>query len=102
MKRKNPSKSAASTPESVALAKASAGRGKWLTILGIAGLLLLTLAVYYPLRWGVFLWDDAAWVTNNPLIHHWRGFEIFWLSTKAMGEVQYYPINFRKLSSARK
>ena len=98
MKRKNPSKSAASTPESVALAKASAGRGKWLTILGIAGLLLLTLAVYYPLRWGVFLWDDAAWVTNNPLIHHWRGFEIFWLSTKAMGEVQYYPMTLSVLS----
>ncbi|MGC8539852.1 MAG: hypothetical protein ACP5QA_04395 [Phycisphaerae bacterium] len=98
MKRKNPSKSAALTPESVALAKASAGRGKWLTILGIAGLLLLTLAVYYPLRWGVFLWDDAAWVTNNPLIHHWRGFEIFWLSTKAMGEVQYYPMTLSVLS----
>lgn len=98
MKRKNPSKSAASTPKSVALAKASAGRGKWLAILGIAGLLLLTLAVYYPLRWGVFLWDDAAWVTNNPLIHHWRGFEIFWLSTKAMGEVQYYPMTLSVLS----
>lgn len=98
MKRKNPSKSAASTPESVALAKASAERGKWLTILGMAGLLLLTLAVYYPLRWGVFLWDDAAWLTNNPLIHHWRGFEIFWLSTKAMGEVQYYPMTLSVLS----
>ncbi len=98
MKRKNPSKSAASTPESVALAKASAERGKWFTILGMAGLLLLTLAVYYPLRWGVFLWDDAAWLTNNPLIHHWRGFEIFWLSTKAMGEVQYYPMTLSVLS----
>ena len=98
MNRKNPTKSAAPTPEAAALAKTSAGRGKWLTILGIAGLLLLTLAVYYPLRWGVFLWDDAAWLTNNPLIHHWRGFEIFWLSTKAMGEVQYYPMTLSVLS----
>ena len=98
MKRKSPSKSAAPTPEAAAIAKSAAERSKWRTILAIGGLLLLTLAVYYPLRWGVFLWDDSAWLTNNPLIHHWRGFEIFWFSTKAMGEVQYYPMTLSLLS----
>ncbi len=98
MKRKNPSKSMAPTSSSAEVAMVRSGRRRWLTILGIGGLLLLTLAAYYPLRWGIFLWDDAAWLTNNPLIHHWRGFEIFWLSTKAMGEVQYYPMTLSVLS----
>ena len=98
MKRHTSTARAAATRESVEAVKASPASRKWKAILAIGGLLLLTLAVYYPLRRGVFLWDDAAWLTNNPLIHHWRGFEIFWLSTKAMGEVQYYPMTLSVLS----
>ena len=98
MKRNKPTATAASTPESAAAVKAAIANRKWRNILAIGSLLLLTLAVYYPLRRGVFLWDDAAWLTNNPLIHHWRGFEIFWFSVKAMGETQYYPMTLSLLS----
>ncbi len=98
MKRHKPTSAKTTKPASAIAAGAESVSKKWRTILAISGLLLLTLAVYYPLRRGVFLWDDAAWLTNNPLIHHWRGFEIFWLSTKAMGETQYYPMTLSFLS----
>ena len=98
MKRHTSTARAAATRESVEAVKASPASRKWKAILAIGGLLLLTLAVYYPLRRGVFLWDDAAWLTNNPLIHHWRGFEIFWFSIKSMGETQYYPMTLSVLS----
>lgn len=75
---------------------AAANRCRWNFILGIGALLLLTLAVYYPLRLGIYLWDDGQWVTNNPIVHHWRGFEIFWLHPEAMA--QYYPMTFSLLS----
>lgn len=68
----------------------------WKMILGAAGLLLLTLAVYYPLRLGIYLWDDGQWVTSNPIVHHWWGFAIFWLHPEAMA--QYYPMTFSILS----
>ncbi len=69
---------------------------RWKAILAIGGLVLMTLAVYWPLHKAGYFWDDAQWVTNNPLVHHWRGFEIFWLHPKSMD--QYYPLTFSFLS----
>jgi tetratricopeptide (TPR) repeat protein len=68
----------------------------WTLILGIGALLLITLAAYYPLRLAGFIWDDAQWLTNNSLVHHWSGFQVFWLHPEAMA--QYDPMTFSFLS----
>ncbi|MGC8625022.1 MAG: tetratricopeptide repeat protein, partial [Phycisphaerae bacterium] len=78
------------------IALAARARRYWKMILGGGGLLLLTLAVYYPLHMGIYLWDDGQWVTNNPIVHHWWGFDIFWLHPEAMA--QYYPMTFSFLA----
>jgi hypothetical protein len=52
-------------------------------------LALLTVAAYLPVLQGGFIWDDDAFVTNNPLIQQADGLYRFWFTTQA---TDYFPL----------
>jgi tetratricopeptide (TPR) repeat protein len=53
---------------------------------------LLTLLAYLPVRHAGFIWDDDAYVTENPALHSWAGLKLIWLNPGAMP--QNYPLVF--------
>lgn len=57
-----------------------------------AALLLITLAVYWPLVHAGYIWDDAGWVYRNPVMRHWNGLWLIWFKFDAT--IQYYPLTF--------
>src|SRR5438067_2410793 len=58
----------------------------------LAGLLLLTTVVLYiPSFHGGFVWDDAMYITGNPIIKAPDGLHRFWFTTQAF---DYYPLTW--------
>ena len=49
---------------------------------GVALLILLTVAAYLPVMQARFVWDDAALITNNPMIKANDGLYRFWFTTE--------------------
>jgi Tfp pilus assembly protein PilF len=62
-------------------------------ILAAILLVFATLLAYYPaIRYGGYVWDDDAHLTNNPTLFSDTGLADIW--TKPTGRVQYYPLTF--------
>ena len=78
-----------SAPHSLSQPKTEAG---WLRHpLTLAGLLiLLVLAAYLPALRAGFIWDDDAYVTQNPLLTAPHGLREIWFSTDKQS--QYFPL----------
>ena len=53
-------------------------------------LVLVTLAAYYPALRGGFVWDDDAYVTQNPTLRDVEGLRRIWFELDAVP--QYYPL----------
>jgi Flp pilus assembly protein TadD len=63
---------------------------------GKAALLLaLTVAVYLPVWNAGFIWDDDAYVTDNPVLNDGRGLLAAW--TRLDATPQYYPLTHTSL-----
>ena len=61
----------------------------WIGIAQVLGLVGLTCLCYWPSLHGEFLWDDALWTTQDPVIHAagaWRG---IWSGAQAY---DYFPV----------
>jgi tetratricopeptide (TPR) repeat protein len=60
----------------------------------LLGLLLVmaTMVVYQPVWRAGFIWDDDAYVENNPALHDFNGLKHIWFDTEATP--QYYPLVF--------
>ena len=60
----------------------------------LAGLALFvaTWAVYWPLVQAGYIWDDAGWIYQNPVLRHWHGLWLIWF--KFGDTIQYYPLTF--------
>lgn len=60
----------------------------------LAGLALFVAAwaVYWPLVHAGFIWDDAGWIYQNPVLRHWHGLWLIWF--KFADTIQYYPLTF--------
>ena len=60
----------------------------------LAGLLLaaLVFAAYLPVLRCGFIWDDDAYVTNNPLLTAPDGLKLIWFSTASPS--QYFPFTY--------
>lgn len=56
---------------------------------GIILITFATLIIYIPAIRGGFIWDDDAFVTENPLIHSHDGLYRFWCTTEAP---DYFPL----------
>src|SRR5688572_28727093 len=52
------------------------------TLLGLAGLLLLTFLVYIPTYKAGFIWDDDVIAGNQLLREGWRGLRDIWFTTR--------------------
>jgi tetratricopeptide (TPR) repeat protein len=57
-----------------------------------AALLVLTLAVYFPVRKAGFIWDDNDYLTDNPTLYADNALARIWSEPKA--SPQYYPLVF--------
>lgn len=57
--------------------------------LGVAVIGLAIFTAYWPAMHGEFLWDDAVFLTNNPLIQNAHGLWKIWFSTQP---VDYFPL----------
>ena len=76
----------------------------WLVFLGLASIVIITLLVYVPAIRAGFIWDDDAYVSENPLLRNLSGLGKIWslrLITKRDGHryltsytPQYYPLVF--------
>ena len=60
--------------------------------LAIVGLLAASWAVYGPLVHAGYIWDDAGWIYQNPVLRHWHGLWLIWF--KFGDNIQYYPLTF--------
>ena len=68
--------------------------------LGLAGLIVLVLACYWPSMRGAFIWDDDFYVTNNLALKTSEGIEQIWLHNPRGGVLpahdypvpQFYPM----------
>ena len=69
-------------------AAANPSHGRWMWLLAL-GLLLATLAAYYPAWHGGMIWDDDAHVTR-PELRSWHGLYRIWFDVGAT--LQYYPL----------
>jgi hypothetical protein len=59
----------------------------------LAGLIvLITLVAYIPALQGGFIWDDDAYVTQNPTLRSVEGLARIWLEPRS--NPQYYPLVF--------
>ena len=67
----------------------SMARTGWARDAGV--IVLATLAVYLPLAHGGFLWDDASYLANNPLVSRPHGLWKIWFSTQPK---DYYPLTY--------
>lgn len=59
-------------------------------VLGTVALLLAVLAAYYPAIGNGYVWDDDAYLTNNPLITAPDGLRRIWFSLDSPS--QYFPL----------
>jgi tetratricopeptide (TPR) repeat protein len=64
-------------------------------LLGGLVMVLATLAAYWPVFSAGFIWDDDAYVTQNPLLTAPDGWERIWFS--AHHQSQYFPLVFTTL-----
>ncbi|HVM61129.1 MAG TPA: tetratricopeptide repeat protein [Verrucomicrobiae bacterium] len=64
-------------------------KNRWARDAGV--IVLATLAVYLPLAHGGFLWDDAEYLANNPLVTGSGGLWRIWFSTQPK---DYYPLTY--------
>ena len=64
-------------------------------VLGGLAIVLAAFAVYLPSLPGGYLWDDAAYVTDNPHLESASGLRALWLTPGAT--TQYYPVTFTAL-----
>ena len=55
------------------------------------GILVLVFVVYYPATTAGFIWDDDAYLTDNPLLRDGGGLWRIWSTTETP---QYYPLVF--------
>jgi len=58
---------------------------------GVALLILLTVAAYLPVMHAGFIWDDGALITDNPMVKANDGLYRFWFTTEAP---DYYPLTW--------
>ncbi|NNM87136.1 MAG: hypothetical protein HKL95_01305 [Phycisphaerae bacterium] len=60
----------------------------------LAGLALFAAAwaIYWPLVHAGYIWDDAGWIYQNPVLRHWHG--LWWIWFKFGDTIQYYPLTF--------
>ncbi|HTS19314.1 MAG TPA: glycosyltransferase family 39 protein, partial [Verrucomicrobiae bacterium] len=65
------------------------GKNSWARDTGLV--VLATLVVYLPLAHGGFLWDDADYLANNPLVTGSGGLWKIWFSTEPK---DYYPLTY--------
>ena len=54
-------------------------------------LALITVLAYLPAARGGFVWDDAIYITGNPLVKAGDGLYRFWFTTEAF---DYYPLTW--------
>jgi len=62
---------------------------------GNVAILLLTLLAYLPVLGGGFIWDDDAYVTNNPMLTAPGGWQRIWFSAER--QTQFFPLVFSTL-----
>jgi tetratricopeptide (TPR) repeat protein len=62
-------------------------------------IVLLVVLAYLPALHGGFIWDDDAYVTNNPLLTVPDGLKQIWFSTKSPS--QYFPLTYTVLRFER-
>jgi len=58
---------------------------------GAVLIVVLTMVVYIPAMRGGFIWDDALFITDNPMMKAHDGLHRFWLTTEAP---DYYPLTW--------
>ena len=68
---------------------------KRLVVLGALVIAFATLAAYWPVFSAGFIWDDDAYVTQNPLLTAPDGLSRIWFS--AHSQSQYFPLVFTTL-----
>src|SRR5262252_4956122 len=62
---------------------------RWLTWLGMAGIVLAVLVSYWPILDGGFLLDDDRLLTENAIVQSPDGLARFWFTTEP---VDYWPV----------
>jgi protein O-mannosyl-transferase len=74
-------------------ADASVPSGRpWWTVLGASAIVLIIMAVYYPLHLAGYSWDDQPWLLENLFIRSWNGLIDVWFVH--INNTQYYPMVF--------
>lgn len=66
-----------------------------LVVLGVLAIVFATLAAYWPVFSAGFIWDDDAYVAENPLLTAPDGLSRIWFS--AHSQSQYFPLVFTTL-----
>ena len=64
-------------------------------IAGALFIVLATVLAYWPAMHGGFIWDDDAYVVNNPLLTAADGWRRIWFSTDHPS--QYFPLAYSTL-----
>jgi tetratricopeptide (TPR) repeat protein len=67
-------------------------RGRLLPLWQGGLIVLLIFLAYLPALRGGFIWDDDAYVTQNPVLHDGEGLRQIWFKVGAVP--QYYPLSF--------
>ncbi len=67
-------------------------RGRMLPVWQGGLIVLLVFLAYFPALRGGFIWDDDAYVTNNPLLTAPDGWRRIWFSTDSPS--QYFPLTY--------
>jgi len=67
-------------------------RGRTLPVWQGGLIVLLVFLAYFPALRGGFIWDDDAYVTNNPLLTAPDGWRRIWFSTDSPS--QYFPLTY--------
>ena len=67
-------------------------RGRTLPVWQGGLIVLLVFLVYLPALRGGFVWDDDAYITNNPTLHDGEGLRQIWFAPGTTP--QYYPLSF--------
>jgi tetratricopeptide (TPR) repeat protein len=65
-------------------------RGRMLPVWQVSLIVLLVFLAYLPALRGGFVWDDDAYVTENPTLRDWEGLRQIWFKVGAVP--QYYPM----------
>ena len=58
-------------------------------------LVLAVMAVYSPMWWAGFIWDDVVNISNNSMLRTWQGLWQMWSISGTTSTVgQYYPLTY--------